>query len=59
MLSDEDRQAPACDVLDFPHAAVDVVQLHGDHLIPLTRANEVAQAVTAQVGMPEGRYDRA
>ncbi len=49
MLGDEDREAPARDVLDFPHHTVNVVQLQGDHLTPLTNASAVAQVIAVQV----------
>jgi len=49
VLGDEDREAPARDVLDFPHDTVNVVQLQGDHLTPLTNASAVAQVIAAQV----------
>ena len=53
VLSDEDREAPACDVLDFPHDAVDVVQLRGDHLIALSRPDDITQAIAARVDETE------
>lgn len=49
VLSDQDREAPARDVLDFPHDTVNVVQLQSDHLTPLTNAYALAQVIAVQL----------
>ena len=50
VISDRDQQTPATDVLNFPHDEVDVIQVSGDHLVPLTQANRIADVIAAQVG---------
>lgn len=55
VLSDEDREAPAGDVLDFEHDAVDVVALRGDHLIVLSRPEDITQVIVARVDETERR----
>lgn len=55
ILGDRDRQTPASDVMDFPHHAVDVVAVTGDHLIPLTEPRRIADAIAGAAGAASGR----
>lgn len=45
VLSDADDQAPAEDVLSWPHGEVTIVSLEGDHLVPLNHPRAVADAI--------------
>ena len=49
VVGDRDRQTPAADVLDFPHGDIDVVQISGDHLVPLTQPDRIADVIAARV----------
>jgi pimeloyl-ACP methyl ester carboxylesterase len=59
VVSDADDEAPAEDVLDFPHDADEVLQLPGDHLLPLREAPQLANLITDRLrtdltGDPKG-----
>jgi pimeloyl-ACP methyl ester carboxylesterase len=45
VISDADEQAPAADVLDHSHDEVRMVELSGDHLVPLHSASLVATLI--------------
>lgn len=49
VLGDADEQTPAQDVLAWPHEAVGVVELDGDHLVPLRRGEEIAGVIAEAV----------
>jgi pimeloyl-ACP methyl ester carboxylesterase len=49
IVGDADRETPAHDVLDWPHASVDVVEVAGaDHLLPLRQPKPVVAAIAAR-----------
>jgi hypothetical protein len=48
VLTDQDEQAPAEDVLAWSHDAVDVVELPGDHLLPLRDPGALAAVIAAR-----------
>ncbi len=45
VVSDADAQAPAEDVTDWPHVAVELKQLDGDHLVPLRHPQALAELI--------------
>jgi pimeloyl-ACP methyl ester carboxylesterase len=46
VVGDHDEQAPPADVLDWPHDRVEVREVAADHLLPLSHAGVVADAIT-------------
>lgn len=49
VLGDADSHTPAQDVLEHPHARVEVTLLKGDHLLPLSQAAAVARLVRDRI----------
>jgi hypothetical protein len=49
VLGDADREAPAEDVLDWPHGVVRVEVWSSDHLLPLRHAERLAELVASEV----------
>jgi pimeloyl-ACP methyl ester carboxylesterase len=48
VVSDADEETPAEDVTDWPHDAVELVELDGDHLLPLRRPQPLAELIGEQ-----------
>lgn len=46
VVSDADEEAPAQDVTDWPHEAVELVELDGDHLLPLHHPQPLADLIS-------------
>ena len=46
VVSDADEEAPAQDVTDWPHEAVELVELDGDHLVPLHHQQPLADLIS-------------
>lgn len=46
VVSDADEEAPAQDVTDWPHDAVELVELVGDHLVPLRHPQPLADLIS-------------
>lgn len=49
VVSDNDLQAPAKDVTAWPHDAIELIELHGDHLVPLRHPQLLARLICHQV----------
>ena len=62
ILGEADAEAPAADVLDWPHGSVYVILLPGDHLLPLSSPAVIADRIAAQLARESlrgRRYDDA
>lgn len=49
VLGDGDEEAPAENVTGWPHGAVELIEVGGDHLVPLRHAGLVAQLVGERI----------
>ncbi len=49
VVSDGDLQAPPQDVTAWPHDLIELVELDGDHLVPLRHPRRLAQIVSDRV----------
>lgn len=49
IVSDADDEAPADDVTEWPHDAVELVELDGDHLVPLRQPRLVARVISERI----------
>lgn len=49
VVSDADDEAPAEDVTGWPHDAVELVELTGDHFVPLRHPRPLAQIVAGRI----------
>lgn len=59
ILGSADPRAPAEDVLGWPHENVRVLELPGDHLLPLTQAPAITAAVRETLDRPVRGIERA
>lgn len=49
VLADEDEETPSEGVLAWPHERVDVIELAGDHLLPLRRAPDLMRIIEQRI----------